>query len=71
MIKELQENYGLLFEKELLEEIVAIGTFKEVPEGYKLMEIGDYIKSMPLLISLAQLKFFVKIKMAMSYYYIT
>lgn len=51
MIKELQENYGLLFEKELLEEIVAIGTIKEVPEGYKLIEIGEYIKSMPLLIS--------------------
>ena len=50
MIQELKDNYGHLFEDELLEEISRVGTFKEVPEGYKLMEIGQYIKSMPLLI---------------------
>ena len=50
MIQELRDNYGHLFEDELLEEISRVGTFKEVPEGYKLMEIGQYIKSMPLLI---------------------
>lgn len=51
MKEELQDNYGSLFEQELLDEIVRVGTFKEVPEGFKLIEIGDYIKSMPLLIS--------------------
>ena len=51
MKEELQDNYGSLFEQELLVEIVRVGTFKEVPEGFKLIEIGDYIKSMPLLIS--------------------
>lgn len=51
MIKDLIENYGTIFEKELIEEIVQVGTFKEVPEGFKLIEIGEYIKSMPLLIS--------------------
>jgi len=50
MIQELKDNYGHLFEDALLEEISRVGTFKEVPEGYKLMEIGQYIRSMPLLI---------------------
>lgn len=51
MIQELTESYGGIFEKDLINEIAQVGTFKEVPEGYKLMEIGDYIKGMPLLIS--------------------
>ena len=51
MKEELNENYGTIFEQELLDEIVRVGTFKEVPEGIKLIEIGEYIKSMPLLIS--------------------
>ncbi|CAH8296618.1 CRP/FNR family transcriptional regulator [Mariniflexile fucanivorans] len=51
MIKELKENYGYLFEDSLLMEINSVGTFKEMPEGFQLIDIGDYIKSMPLLIS--------------------
>lgn len=51
MINELKENYGYLFEDALLMEINNVGTFKEIPEDFKLIEIGDYIKSMPLLIS--------------------
>lgn len=51
MIKEIQENYGHLFEDELINDIVQNGTIREVHEGHKLMEIGDYVKSMPLLIS--------------------
>jgi len=51
MIKEIQENYGHLFEDELINEIVQNGTIREIHEGHKLMEIGDYVKSMPLLIS--------------------
>lgn len=51
MIQELKDNYGHQFEDALLEEISRVGTFKEVPEGFKLMEIGQYIKSMPLLLS--------------------
>ena len=50
MIQLLKNSYGHLFEDALLQEIVQVGTFKEIPEGYKLMEIGQYIKSMPLLI---------------------
>ncbi len=51
MIAELHQKYGHLFEDALLIEINETGTFKEVAEGFKLMEIGDYIRSMPLLVS--------------------
>ena len=51
MIEELEKHYGQLFEPELLAEINQTGTLKEVPEGFKLMEIGQYVKGMPLLLS--------------------
>ena len=51
MLQELKEGYGKQFEDRLINEIVQVGTFKEVPEGSKLIEIGEYIKGMPLLIS--------------------
>lgn len=51
MINELNDSYGHFFEKELLYEISEVGLYKEVSEGFKLLKIGDYIKSMPLLIS--------------------
>ena len=51
MIQELKQNYGHLFEDDLINEIAQVGTYKEVPAGFKLMEIGSYIKGMPLLIS--------------------
>ena len=51
MIQELKNNFGHLFEDALLNEINQVGTFKEVPEGFKMMEIGDYVKAMPLLVS--------------------
>lgn len=51
MIQELKEGYGQLFEEELINEILQVGTFKEVPEGFKLMEVGEYVRGMPLLVS--------------------
>ncbi len=51
MINELSVNYGNIFEEPLLQEINQVGTFIEISEGQKLMEIGDYIKAMPLLVS--------------------
>tara|TARA_R110000782_G_scaffold191956_2_gene281752 strand:+ start:593 stop:1225 length:633 start_codon:yes stop_codon:yes gene_type:complete len=51
MIQDLKEQYGKIFEEDLINEIVQVGTFKEVSEGYKLIEIGDYLRGMPLLIS--------------------
>lgn len=51
MINELKKSYGHLFEDALINEIVQVGTFKEIPAGFKMMEIGEYVRSMPLLIS--------------------
>lgn len=51
MIEILKNNYGHLFEDKLIEEINTIGILKKISEGQKLIEIGQYIKSMPLLIS--------------------
>ncbi len=50
-MEDLIENYGYLFEDELLKEIHEIGIYKSVKEGDVLIEIGDYIKSMPLLLN--------------------
>ncbi|WP_055436766.1 Crp/Fnr family transcriptional regulator [Lacinutrix algicola] len=50
MLKTLTEQYGYLFEDDLLQEINEVGIYKEIDPGTKLIEIGDYIKSMPLLI---------------------
>ncbi len=51
MIQELKEYYGSQFEPALIEEINRVATFMEVPEGQDLMKPGQYIKSMPLLLS--------------------
>lgn len=51
MKEELENNYGYLFEEELLHEINRVGIIKEISEGTKLIEIGDYIKTIPLLVS--------------------
>ena len=51
MIKELTHYYGSQFEPELIEEINRVATLVDVPEGEDLMKPGQYIKSMPLLLS--------------------
>lgn len=50
-IDDLKESYGDLFEDELLDEIAEVGIIKEVPEGFKFIEIGEYVRSIPLLIT--------------------
>lgn len=51
MLERLQESFGNLFEVPLLKEITEAGTLVEVSEGEKIIEIGEYIKGMPLLLS--------------------
>ncbi|WP_194850377.1 Crp/Fnr family transcriptional regulator [Nonlabens antarcticus] len=51
MVKDLHENYGSQFEPALLEEINQVAIFMEVPEGKDLINPGQFIKSMPLLLS--------------------
>lgn len=50
MIEALQEQYGYLFEDELLAEIGSEGIFKKVSKGAMLIDIGDSISYMPLLL---------------------
>jgi CRP/FNR family transcriptional regulator len=47
----LQQTYGHIFEEALLDEIVATSTLREFSEGDVLMDFGDYIQKMPLLLS--------------------
>ncbi|MFT6846185.1 MAG: CRP/FNR family transcriptional regulator, partial [Flavobacteriales bacterium] len=47
----IDQYYGQLFEPALLEEIVASATISTVSEGTVLMEVGSYVKNMPLLLS--------------------
>lgn len=51
MIEELIQSYGYLFEDDLLKEIEAVGVVKELKASTVLIEIEDYIKSIPLLIT--------------------
>ena len=48
---ELQQNYGGLFQPELVEEIIKVAIFKEVKAGEELIKVGDYIRSMPLILT--------------------
>ncbi|MGL2964759.1 Crp/Fnr family transcriptional regulator [Flavobacterium sp. RSB2_4_14] len=51
MIQLLKNSYGSIFEEKLLEEIAQVSKLREFEEGDVLIDFGDYIKSMPLLIS--------------------
>lgn len=51
MITELQEAYGFLFEKELLEEIAECGSIRKIDAGERIIEFGDYVTGMPLLLN--------------------
>ncbi len=52
MFKEaLEQHYGFLFEPALMEEILRFGSLKKVAAGQQLIEIGELITQMPLLLS--------------------
>lgn len=46
----INDAYQGVFEKDLVDEIAAVASIKEFKEGDVLIEIGHYIKTMPLLI---------------------
>ena len=50
MLELLKQSYGAHLEPALLEEIATTGTLKDVPAGTLLMDFGQYVKSMPLLL---------------------
>lgn len=51
MVQEVFDAYSFVFEEELLEEISNEGVIKEFKENEKIIEIGDQVSSMPLLLS--------------------
>ncbi|MCB9235059.1 MAG: Crp/Fnr family transcriptional regulator [Bacteroidia bacterium] len=46
----LREQYGYLFEEKLMQDILKVGQFAVIPEGNTLIEIGQAIIHMPLLL---------------------
>ena len=50
MLDILKENYGYLFEEKLIEEIAQVSKILDFKEGDVLIDFGDYIKKMPLLL---------------------
>jgi len=51
MIQELKKHYGSVFEPALIEDINNVGIFLDVPAGEDLIRPGQYVRSMPLLLS--------------------
>ncbi len=52
MIREkLNEFYKVVFEKELIDEIVKVGTYKKIKENELLLDIGDNFKHIPLMLT--------------------
>jgi CRP/FNR family transcriptional regulator len=46
----IKDNYSGIFEEQLLDEIAQVAKFYEFKEGDILIDFGDYIKNMPLLL---------------------
>lgn len=46
----LQSTYGFVFEDKLIEEIATVSLLRDFEEGDILIDFGDYIKKMPLLL---------------------
>lgn len=51
MITEIEDAFSSIFEKDLIQEIVEVGTIKTFLENDCIIEIGDNVSSMPLLIT--------------------
>lgn len=47
----IQSNFNLIFEEDLLAEINEIAIVQDIPEGETLVEIGQFVKYIPLLLS--------------------
>ncbi|HLF53400.1 Crp/Fnr family transcriptional regulator [Flavobacterium sp.] len=50
MIDLLKKTYGAIFEEKLIEEIAQVSSLHDFEEGEILIDFGDYIKKMPLLL---------------------
>jgi len=50
MKEQLKESYGFLFEDALLKEIEKVGTYRKVEEGKIIINYGEKLKGIPLLL---------------------
>lgn len=50
MREKLESYYSYVFEKELIDEIVQVGTYKKLRENELLVDLGDQMKGVPLLL---------------------
>jgi CRP/FNR family transcriptional regulator, anaerobic regulatory protein len=51
MLDLLKANYNSIFEEKLIEEIAQVASLRDFHEGDILIDFGDYIKKMPLLLN--------------------
>jgi CRP/FNR family transcriptional regulator len=51
MYIQLKSHFGQTFEEPLLSEIASVGTLRDVPQGVELMDIGQPIKALPLMLN--------------------
>jgi CRP/FNR family transcriptional regulator len=51
MLDTIKENYSTIFEEKLIDEIAQVSLLRDFKEGDVLIDFGDYIKKMPLLIT--------------------
>lgn len=51
MISELKERYGRQFEDALIEEISEVGSYMDIAAGTVVIDIGQYVRGIPLLLS--------------------
>ena len=51
MTQHIQDAYGYIFEPKLIEDLCIVATELDFKEGDQLIEIGQYIKKMPLLLN--------------------
>ncbi|HLP64771.1 Crp/Fnr family transcriptional regulator [Flavobacterium sp.] len=51
MLEVLKANYSSIFEEKLMEEIAQVASLRDFHEGDILIDFGDYIKKMPLLLN--------------------
>lgn len=51
MVLSLKEKFTPYFEEDLLEEIARVGIIRHAAENERIIEVGSYLRSMPLLVS--------------------
>ena len=49
--QKLDDFYGFVFEEELIEEIVKVGVYKKIEENELLIDIGDKLEQIPLMLT--------------------